>query len=147
MSNHDFSPLTMFEQMELVTNAIKSATAHHFQMKKYDISPDQWKIMHSASTLDVPTQSNISDNTDKDPAAVTRMVSILLKKGFVEKKKQKEDKRSHHILLTRKGKTLAKKVGPAVEKIMKKAMDKVSSRDASTVRRITQTVADNLSSK
>ena len=144
MSNHDFSALSPLEQFESVVNATRSATLQMFQDKKYGVTIDQWKVLEAASKLDTPTQSNIAASSGKDPAAVTRMIALMEKNGIVKRKATKGDKRSHHISLTRKGSGLVKKIGPALAKMSEKALTNISSRDMSTLKRIAQTIADNV---
>jgi DNA-binding MarR family transcriptional regulator len=64
------------------------------------------------------------------------MVELLIKNELVQRKEVKADKRAYHVKLTRKGAGLVRRLSPAVEKIYADALQDVSDRDLSAVKRI-----------
>ena len=134
-ANHTL-PDTPFEQMEAVLRAIKEAKKTAFKAKKAAITLDQWSVIDTISKAERANQSYLASATHKDPAAITRMIELLIKKELVQRKEEKADKRAYHVKLTRKGAGLVRRLSPVVEKLYSDALQEVSDRDQSAVKRI-----------
>jgi DNA-binding MarR family transcriptional regulator len=134
-ANHTL-PETLFEQIEAVLRAIKAAKKAAFKAKKVSITLDQWAVIKTISEAEKANQSYLATATHKDPAAITRMVELLIKNELVQRKEVKADKRAYHVKLTRKGAGLVRRLSPVVEKIYADALQDVSDRDLSAVKRI-----------
>ena len=141
---NNISPETPFEQMEDVLRTLKNALKATFKDKKYDITLDQWAVLKSIADADHANQSYLAQATQKDPAAITRMLEILVKRDLVQRKEEKEDKRAYHVKLTRKGAGLVKRARPVIEKVYADAVKEVSDRDLSTLKRISGKVIEGL---
>lgn len=133
-----------FDQMQAVLRSAKEATKSAFKTKKFDITIDQWTVLNCIANAEHANQSYLATHTHKDPAAITRMIELLVNRGLVQRKEEKTDRRAYHVKLTRKGAGLVKRVGPVVEKINQAAMQEVSSRDLSAMRRITGKMIEGL---
>lgn len=142
-TNH-MLPETPFEQIEGILRAIKAAKKAAFKDKKIDITLDQWAVIKSISEAEHANQSYLASATHKDPAAITRMIELLVKRDLVQRKAEKSDKRAYHVKLTRKGAGMARKVAPVVEKINAQALQDVSDRDLSAINRIAGKIIDGL---
>ena len=142
-SNHTL-PETPFEQIEAVLRAIKAAKKAAFKNKKVKITLDQWSVIKTISQAEKANQSYLATATHKDPAAITRMVELLIKNGLVQRKEVKADKRAYHVKLTRKGAGMVRKLSPVVEKIYTDALQEVSNRDLSAVKRISGKIIASL---
>lgn len=130
--------------MESVLRAIKNAKKTAFREKNIDITLDQWDVIKSISEAEHPNQSMIATITHKDPAAITRMIDLLVKKDLVQRKEEKSDKRAYLVKLTRKGAGMVRRVRPLEEKIMASALADVSDRDLKVINRIAGKVIDGV---
>ena len=133
-----------FEQMEAVLRELKNAKKAALKEKKIDLTQDQWDVIKCISELENPNQSAIAAATHKDPAAITRMIDLLVKKELVQRKEEKSDKRAYLVKLTRKGAGLVRRIGPLEEKIFASALAEVSDRDLKTIRRIAGKIIDGV---
>ena len=133
-----------FEQMQAVLRSLKDTTKAAFKAKKFGITIDQWSVLNSIANAEHANQSHLASATHKDPAAITRMIELLVKRGLVQRKEEKSDRRAYHVKLTRKGAGLVKRVTPVVAKINASALKEVSSRDLSTIRRVSGKIIDGL---
>lgn len=143
-ANH-ILPETPFEQVAEILRTIKAAKKAAFKAKKIDITLDQWSVIKSISEAEHANQSYLASVTHKDPAAITRMIELLVKRDLVQRKEEKSDKRAYHVKLTRKGAGMARRVAPVVEKIYAQALQDVSDRDLSAIKRIAGKMIGGLS--
>ena len=79
------------------------------KLKIYDISLEQWYILHFIYQNEGCNQNKLSHSADKDSGAMTRSLNTLENKGFIERKKSYQDKREHLVYLTDEGKDIYKK--------------------------------------
>ena len=79
------------------------------KFKAYDISFEQWYILHFIYQNEGCNQNKLSKATHKDSGAMTRSLNTLENKGLIERKKSYHDKREYLIYLTDKGKDLYNK--------------------------------------
>ena len=62
-------------------------------------------------------QKDIAKDTFKDPAALTRMLDILVEKGFVQRKASENDRRTFDIYVTVEGGRLVNRITPIIEEL------------------------------
>lgn len=76
------------------------------KLKIYDISLEQWYILHFINQNEGCNQNKLSQSTEKDSGAMTRSLNSLENKGLIERKKSYQDKREYLIYLTDQGKDI-----------------------------------------
>ena len=74
-----------------------------FQNAGYDLSREQYELLEVLWEQDHVNQQNISKRLQKDKYNVTKLLNTLQKRGYVQRKMDKEDKRSNFVVLTEKG--------------------------------------------
>jgi DNA-binding MarR family transcriptional regulator len=74
---------------------------------EYNISSEQYAFLKLISDKDL-TPSQIANILNKDKAAITRFINAVEKKGLI--KKERINKRSYKISITKKGKELLEKI-------------------------------------
>ncbi|WP_419880692.1 MarR family winged helix-turn-helix transcriptional regulator [Peribacillus sp. B-H-3] len=85
------------------------------QLKEYEVTPEQWSVLKSLEINDGVTQKELSQKTDKDQATLTRILDILERKLLIERRPNKEDRRSFLIHITEAGKKLKEHLYPFIE--------------------------------
>ena len=65
-----------------------------FQNAGYDLSREQYELLEVLWERDHVNQQNISKRLQKDKYNVTKLLNTLQKRGYVQRKIDKEDKRS-----------------------------------------------------
>lgn len=140
----DLLPDSLFGQMEAVLREVKNAKKAALKEKKIDLTLDQWEVIKSISEAENPNQSAIASATHKDPAAITRMIDLLVKKELVQRKEEKSDKRAYLLKLTRKGAGMVRRVSPLEEKVFADALAEVSDRDLKAIKRIAGKIIDGV---
>lgn len=72
-------------------------------LKEYHITSAEYPVLIALNQRDGITQDEIVSKLNIDKSAVARVIQSLADKGFIEKKKDEEDKRCNRIYLTAKG--------------------------------------------
>ena len=83
----------------------------------YDLSREQYELLQVLWSEDNVNQQTISNRLQKDKYNVTKLLNTLSKRGFVQRKMCKEDKRNNFVVLTEKGVEVKKELIAIEEQI------------------------------
>ncbi|MEM8528626.1 MAG: MarR family transcriptional regulator [Bacteroidota bacterium] len=84
-----------------------------FKNLDLDLTSDQWIVLKRISEKEGINQKDLADSTFKEPASVTRILDILSRKGYIERRGTLQDRRVFELFLTEAGKAVVDKVIPA----------------------------------
>jgi DNA-binding MarR family transcriptional regulator len=100
--------------------------AHQF-MKNYftyllktnnlDITVEQWAILNIVYGVPSVSQSDIARMTQTDKANIMRMIDLLEKKNYIERRNDEHDRRLYRIHLTSAGEEMLKAVIPLAQEV------------------------------
>ncbi|MCC8173341.1 MAG: MarR family transcriptional regulator [Odoribacter sp.] len=91
------------ELFYLLSKAERSYTAHlnrSFHEAGYPVSQEQYELLRVLWEEDNINQQTISQRLEKNKYNVTKLLNTLCKRGYVERKMGKEDKRNNYVVLT-----------------------------------------------
>ena len=74
-----------------------------FQSAGYDLSREQYELLQVLWEEDNVNQQTISKKLEKNKYNVTKLLNTLCKRGYVQRKMGKEDRRNNFVVLTEKG--------------------------------------------
>jgi MarR family transcriptional regulator, organic hydroperoxide resistance regulator len=77
-----------------------------FRAHGYDVTSEQWGIMARIRESEGVNQNRLSANTTKDRHNITRILSRLENRGFIERRPDEGDKRAYRIFLTDDGRSV-----------------------------------------
>jgi DNA-binding MarR family transcriptional regulator len=97
------------------TNIILKGKLQIF-LKDFNITTEQWVMLSRLYQKDGYNQKELSIDSFKEQAAITRTLDILENKGLVERKKSPADRREYLILITAQGKELLEKSLPSAKR-------------------------------
>jgi MarR family transcriptional regulator, organic hydroperoxide resistance regulator len=80
-----------------------------------NVTVEQWAVLNIAFTLPGISQSDIARMTQTDKANIMRMLDLLEKKNFINRKSDENDRRLHRIYLTRDGEEMLETILPLAE--------------------------------
>lgn len=106
-------------ELERTLSLIKSKSLVVFKEKNFPISRDQWMILERIAEEEGSNQKDIAKDTFKDPASLTRMLDILVDKGFAKRQASKRDRRTFDIYLTVEGNRLANRMRISLQELEK----------------------------
>ena len=81
-------------------------------LSDFDITTEQWTVLNRLLQKDGYNQKELSIDSFKEQAAITRTLDILENKGLVERKKSPADRREYLVYITEKGKRLLEETLP-----------------------------------
>jgi MarR family transcriptional regulator, organic hydroperoxide resistance regulator len=141
--------LQINELLDILSGKL-SASLNRLLSRKFreagiDISPEQWLVMLCLWTQDKITQQDISDQTSKDKASITRLLDTLSRHDLIERHSSSNDRRMNHIHLTNKGRELEQKAMEIVRESFDQAINGVSEKDLLFMRKIVVKLLNNLS--
>jgi DNA-binding MarR family transcriptional regulator len=75
-------------------------------LKPYDITPEQWSVLLMICDRSGINQKEVAAAAAKDQPTTARIVELLLKKGFIRKSMNPEDRRAFQLYATEEGQAL-----------------------------------------
>lgn len=107
------------------------------------ITVDQWLVMNVISEKPRASQQEIAQKVFKDGASVTRIIELLVKKGFLKRDAAAGDRRKSQLVISLKGKRLLVSAGRVVASYRKKALRDISVKDLEKVRSVLARITEN----
>ena len=107
-------PLNELSDYTVMRTAMRMITVLYrfFHQHGYQITPQQWSVLHSLWEEEGLCPSELSAKTGRDRHNITRILNLLEKNGLIHRQVSPEDKRRSNIFLTSEGKTLKDKLVP-----------------------------------
>ncbi len=123
---------------------MKIATLRRFKKMGYDITPEQWLVLHYVSSFEGICQKDIASMTFKDRPTITRILDNLEKKGLILRRTGDTDRREFRLFLTDAGRdriTIFRDVASSVEAV---AFKDIPAEEIDSLKRILMAVRKNL---
>ena len=108
-----------------------------------DITIDQWLVLNSIAEKPDISQLEIAEKVFKDAASVTRIIDLLIKKGFLQRDAHQTDRRRFTLHITKEGRGLLRSVAKIVEQNRSAALNGISEKELNQMRQILNTIIDN----
>ncbi len=86
-----------------------------FVENNIEITVDQWILVIIINRNPGINQTQLAKSAQKDKAAVTRMLDLLSKNGYIKRENHEKDRRTYRIFLTKKGKDVFDRTLPLSE--------------------------------
>ncbi len=123
---------------------LKAGLRRAFQVRGLDITPEQWSVLGSLWEEEGVHQSLLAEKTDKDRHNMTRILSLLEKRGLIRRKPDKDDRRRQRVYLTQSGKGLEFELVPVATEFMQQAFRGLTDQEMSFLKHILRQIASNL---
>lgn len=92
------------------------------ELKELAITPEQWSVLYRISEREAINQKEIALRSGKDQPTTTRILDVLYKKGFIEKKMCKTDRRSFLVYITESGQEIVQQAIPIEKETIEKVI-------------------------
>lgn len=89
------------------------------------------------------TQTEISDLVFKDYASMTRIIKLMIDKGYLVKTTNPDDKRKSKLSITKVGKDLVEMLAPCIQKNRESALANISDEEQSQLFTILKKITQN----
>ena len=108
-----------------------------------EITIDQWLILKTISDNPNSSQREIAETIFKNNASVTRMVELLVSKGFLVRSFHTEDRRRFSLELTDKGKMVQQDLMPVIIQNRNTALEGLRNEEIETLRNLLLKIINN----
>jgi len=119
------SPLHLFHRAVQVVTEIYQA-----EMSSFDLTARQYAVLFALAHSEGMSQSKLVDATGIDRSTMADIVRRMLKKGIIQRKRDKDDARAYEVRITDEGVRLFKAVTPIVRRIEDKLMASLNGKRA-----------------
>lgn len=129
-----------------VLHALRQGVAGACEAVGYKITPEAVAVLFVLSRENGVSQSRIADILAKDRAVVTRLLSMLVEEGWVERIPDAQDRRVIRAHLTKSGEQALSQMLPAVSNFMQfKVLRDVSDEEFDVACRVLRKMLSNIS--
>ena len=115
------SPLHLFHRAVQVVTEIYQA-----EMASYDLTARQYAVLFALAHSEGMSQSKLVDATGIDRSTMADIVRRMLKKGIIQRKRDKDDARAYDVKITEEGVRLFNAVTPIIQRIEEKLLSSLS---------------------
>lgn len=114
-----------------------------FNEAGFDITIDQWLVLNALIEKPDISQLEIADRVFKDAASVTRIIDLLIKKNYLQRKMHNSDRRRFTLEPTPVGKKLIKNISSVVEQNRAKALKGINENELLKMKQTLTLIIDN----
>lgn len=130
--------------LDCTARRVKQYAQAQFNLGNYGVTVDQWTVLKNLNKAANVSQKELAKLCGKDQPTLTRIVDLLVKKGFVERTIHENDRRSFIVQLSEKGHEKVAELEPNVREIRMKAWENLDESDFEDLQRILNTIYTNL---
>jgi len=130
--------------LDRTARRVKQYAQKRFNNENFGITLDQWLILKGLNKHNDLNQKELAELTGKDHPTLTRIVDLLCKKGLAERRLHPSDRRSFIVHLTEIGKQRVIEWTPKMAEIRKIAWQNLNQEDYDSLKRILNTIYNNL---
>lgn len=127
------------------SRAMKNCLNHLFAAHGYRITIDQWHVLLMLWMQNGLTQHELTQKLDKDKTTAARIIENLVKRNYIVKIRDKNDKRNNLVYLTRKGEEIEEKLMPIAHVVQKQSIKGISDDELETLSKIIEKIYKNVS--
>ena len=109
----------------------------------FEITIDQWLVLKALTENPGILQQEIAAKVFKDNASVTRIIELLAKADYLERKINPDDRRRSNLKVTLKGKKIISDVQNVVLENRANALSGISQTELETVQRVLLKITEN----
>lgn len=110
----------------------------------YEITLEQWVVLSTLAEEESINQKMLSVKSGKDPASLLRILDILDRKGLVERREFKGDRRASSLFITEKGQSLKNEVAPFIEERFREVTAGIPENDIDIYAQVLKKLDENL---
>lgn len=135
----------IFYNMDKAIKSYRMYAQKKLKENGFKITIDQWLIIKTILENPNITQQEIAKNVFKDNASVTRIIEILVKLEYLERKDNPDDRRKSNLVVTDEGKSIIVKVQDLVLENRKNALNTIDTDALETMNQVLKKIIRNCS--
>lgn len=134
---------TVFYAIEKTIKVYRQFAQKRIVVQGIDITVDQLLILRAIQDHEEITQKQIADMVFKDYASVTRIIDLLVKKEYLERKMHTVDRRRFDLTITEAGNQVLNHLDDTVDTYRKDALNGISKNDEELLKKLLQKITNN----
>ena len=134
---------TIFYSIEESIKSYRQFAQKNITNEGFDITIDQGLILNIIAENPDISQKEISVRAFKDHASITRIIELLVKRNFLERDFNSDDRRRFSLSLTEIGKNTLKQIEPIVNSNRTAALEGVSAQEIESLKKILTKITAN----
>lgn len=132
----------IFYVLEKSIKAYRQFAQQQISASGLDITIDQWLIMKNIMENPTITQVELGKKVFKDNASVARIIALLVKNGYLERKEH-DDRRRSKLKITARGKKIIAGVHPIVLKNRNTALKEIGKKEIVSLEQTLTKITEN----
>jgi DNA-binding MarR family transcriptional regulator len=133
----------VFYTIEKAIKTYRQFAQRTIKQAGFDITIDQWLVLRLLAEDGDRYQNEIAEAVFKDTASITRIVGLLVKKGYLRREGLAADRRRYKLAVTPAGQQLLEQVAPIVAGYRQTALDGLEAADIRVTQRVLHTIIAN----
>lgn len=135
----------IFYNMDKAIKSYRMYAQKRLKENGFKITIDQWLIIKTILENPSVTQQEIAKNVFKDNASVTRIIEILVKLEYLERRSHSSDGRKTNLVVTEEGKSIIIQVQNLVLENRQNALDTIATEELQAMNSALKKVIKNCS--
>jgi len=117
---------TVFYIIERTIKEYRKYAQNNISSKVIDVTVDQALLLFFLEKHPELSQKEIASLVFKDEASVTRMINLMVTKGYIKRSINEENRRRYKLIITAVGAKILSDLAPIISNNRKKALQGVS---------------------
>ncbi len=135
---------TVFHTIESTIKEYRKFSQKNISNKISDITIDQGMILLYLNKYPELTQKEIARLVFKDNASLTRMINLMVKKKYLKRLMNEQDRRRYKIEITSKGKEILVKLSLIISDNRNKSLKRITQKELQQLETILNKIKFNL---
>ncbi len=120
---------TVFYVMEMAIKMYRQYAQRKITEAGFNITIDQWLVLKTLQDNPAATQQELATAVFKDFASITRIIDLLVTKGYLDRSPHETDRRRFKLSITKSGLKIIESLKPIVQSYRKAALKGISAED------------------
>ncbi len=123
---------------------IKQDITQRFRSENIDLTPEQWALLAELAEHGEQSQKELASSTFKDAPTISRIIDLLHKRGYIDRKSDNGDRRKFLISLTPSGQAIYERSAPMIRAARLVGWEGLSDSDYTHLKDILRKVTNNI---
>jgi MarR family transcriptional regulator, transcriptional regulator for hemolysin len=124
----------LFYTLEKSIKVYRKFAQNQILKNGYDITIDQWLVLKTLHENQQLSQIEIAELVFKDFASITRIIELLVQKGYINRKINMTDRRKFELEITEKGNKIIEDIYPIVIENRKQALTDLTNEEVNNLK-------------
>ena len=124
----------LFYTLEKAIKSYRQYAQRRLNELEHDITIDQWLTLKTIHDNPGIAQNEIANRVFKDQASITRMIEVLVQKGFLNREFHKQDRRRFSLQISQLGNMVLSDLDPVIQKNRSTALQGFESNEVNTLK-------------